>query len=119
MARRWLNSSRQRWLAQRLTLIVLAMQGALLVALAVTPGDPPTRGTLWQLLWAASRRPTFYPLVILLMAGPPLSWLAWQVRGVHRRWLAIGWGTFTALLLVFFSHRVDVMLRVLWWQFGG
>lgn len=117
--KRWITLSRQRRIAQRLALVVLALQGALLVALAVTPGDPPASGTLWQLLWAASRRPTFYPLVALLLAGPPLTWAAWRVRGVHRRWLAVGWGVFGIIAMTYFAGRLAVMLRVLWWRYGA
>lgn len=121
MARRILSLKRQRAIAERASLVVLALQGAVLLALAVTPGDPPGGQTLtlWQLLWAASRKPTFYPLVGLLLAGPVLTLVAWRITGRHRAWLVAGWLVFLAVAVPFFGQRLVVMLRVLWWQYGS
>lgn len=119
MAKRFISLKRQRALAARMTLATLAMQGALLVTLAVTPGDPPGGATLWKLLWASSRKPTFVPLVILLLAGPPLTWLAWRIGGPHRRWLVAGWLTFAVIVALFYIPRLDAMLRILWWRYAG
>lgn len=118
MAKRLISLKRQRAIAARMTLGVVALQAAVLLAFAVTPGEPPAGGTLWQLLWAASRRPTFYPLVALLLAGPPLTVLAWRIAGPHRRWLVAGWVVFLAVAVPLFGHRIWVMLRVLWWRYG-
>lgn len=114
----------KRAAAQRMALAVTALQLALLVALWATPGEPP-RGsggaggvTLWQLLWASARKPTFYPLVALLLAGPALSVVAWRIAGRHRLWLVTSWVAFAAIALPTFGDRLSVMLRVLWWQYG-
>ncbi len=121
MARRLVTAARKRAIAARLALVVLALQGAVLLALAMTPGDPPggARLTLWQLLWASARKPTFYPLVGLLVAGPVLTVVAWRLRGPHRSWLVLGWGAFLAIAVPVYGFRLAVMLRVLWWQYGS
>lgn len=98
--------------------VLLALQLAVLVAFWVTPGEPPGRSALGQLLWAAARRPTFYPLAALLVAGPVLTAVAWRVRGRHRGWALAGWAVFLAVALPVFGHRLWVMLRVLWWRYG-
>jgi hypothetical protein len=116
---RILGVRRQRMIAARLALAVLLLQGAVLLTWYVTPGEPP-RGqtlTMWQLLWASSRKATFYPLVALLVAGPVLTVLACRVDGRHRLWLVCGWVGFALVATHAFSHRLEVMLRVLWWQF--
>ncbi len=99
--------------ATRLTWCVAAMQGAVLLSFALVPARMPPNLPLMDLLWASSRRPQFYPLVALLIAGPVLSVLAWQVRGWHRLTLAICWTAFIFAVLTYHSDRIRLMLRVL------
>ncbi len=88
----------------------------MLLTLAVTPTDPPARMPLFELLWARAHKPSFYPLVALLIGGPALTWLAWQTPGRHRWALTVVWALFLTVLIGFFNDRAAVMLRVLWWQ---
>ncbi len=88
----------------------------MLLTLAVTPTDPPSGPHLLRLLWAWMHRPTFYPLVALLIGGPTLTWIAWRTPGKHRITLACAWGVFLIILIGAFGERTTVMLRVLWWQ---
>ena len=103
-------------MTEHVALVIIALQAVLLLALAATPADPPPRITLFELLWASARKPTFYPLVALMLAGPPLTVIAMRKTGRHRWWLALSWMGFTAILIACFGQRVAVMLRVLWWQ---
>ncbi len=96
--------------------MVLALQAALLLTLAVTPSDPPSGPHLLRLLWASMHRPTFYPLVALLVGGPALTWIAWRTPGRHRTVLIWAWVVFLAVLISAFGDRTVVMLRVLWWH---
>jgi hypothetical protein len=112
MARR----KRRRQLAGVMTWAVAALQGAVLLTFAVDPSDPPQAQGLFQLLWAAAHRPSFYPLVGLLVAGPVLTGLAWCVRGPHRPWLIASWAAFLPLAILWHAHRLNVMLRILWQQ---
>ena len=106
-------------MANHMSLVVMALQGAVLLTLVLTPTELPPRITLFELLWAAAREPEFYPLVALIGAGPVLTVMACQVRGGHRPWLAVTWGAFLVALLVGFGDRVALMLRILWWQVSG
>ncbi len=98
---------------------VVAMQAAMILTLAVTPSDPPKHSRLMQLIWAWMHKPTFYPLIVLILGGPVLSILAWRVPGRHRRILITAWVVFTTIVVVGFGERVKVMLHVLWWQSTG
>ncbi|MEX1017711.1 MAG: hypothetical protein WD534_10180 [Phycisphaeraceae bacterium] len=117
--RRWIGHARRRRAAEHLALVVLALQAALLVTLAVTPSRLPPRLTLFELLWALPQRPTFYPFIAVLLAGPVLTVLACRVRGAHRVWLAVGWPVFVVVLLACFGNRVALMLRIIDWQLRG
>lgn len=117
----WIALARKRRVAEHMAMVVLALQAALLLTFQVTPSRLPPRLTLLELLWALPQRPTFYPFLAVFLAGPVLTVFACRVRGGHRVWLLIGWGTFMVLLLAFFGDRVSLMLRILEWQFrqGG
>lgn len=110
---------RRRAISGQLTWIVIGLQAALLLTLAATPADPPRGPHLFKLIWAWMHKPTFYPLVALLCAGPPLTWLAWQTSGRHRAALVLAWAVFLIILFSVFGHRTTVMLRILWWQAMG
>ncbi len=84
--------------------------------MAVTPGDPPQGSRLLQLIWAWMHKPTFYPLIALLVTGPPLTAIAWQTPGKHRTALVLAWLLFLAVLISCFGKRTAVMLRILWEQ---
>ncbi len=106
---------RRRSFATTLTWIVLALQGALLLTLVVDQSGPPELGlTLLEDLWALAHKPSFYPLVGMIVVGLPASWLAVTQRGPHRVLLLVGWIGFTAAIAQWHWHRVSVMLRVLW-----
>jgi len=103
-------------MSRRLTGFVLACQAVVLLTLALAVADPPTGPKVVHLLWARSHRPAFYPLILLLFAGPTLTWLAWRTRGPHRNALVGSWLIFSAILFVTLHERALAMLRVLWWQ---
>ena len=107
---------RRRRLALWMTLGVVLLLWSLLVTLAVMPGRLPPRGPLFELLWAAGRQPMFYPLVGVLLLGPPLTWLAWRVPGRHRLGLVLAWSVFALVVSLLFQEHVELMLRVLWWR---
>lgn len=111
-----IKPAHRRRLAMWMTQGVLLLQFSLLLTLAVTPTWHPPRVRLFELLWAAMHRPTFYPMVALLIGGPALTVLAWRVRGRHRALLILGWATCIALCIIFFEQRLILMLDVLRWQ---
>lgn len=98
----------------QLTCIVLLLQAALLVTFALDPSEPPRSASFVQALWALGHKPSFYPLVGLVLVGPWATWLALSGRGAHRRVLLASWVLFLPLALVLHGHRIAVMLKVLW-----
>lgn len=114
---RWISRKRQRLLAHRLTILVATLHGILLTTLAFAPDDLPIRIHVFELLWAAPRRPLFYPLIALLFIGPVLTLIAWQVRGHHRFYLLGAWAGSLLLLMTTFAERLGLMLEILWWRF--
>ncbi len=106
-------------LCERLTVLVISLQAAFLLTLWVTPTWTPPRLKFFELIWAWMHRPTFYPLMALLAAGPVLTIVAWLHSGRHRAWLALGWLGFSFLLFKYHHERVVAMARVLWWIWMG
>lgn len=102
-----------------MTWSVIALQAALLLTLAVTPSDPPNGPHIRQLIWAWMHKPTFYPLIALLIGGPILTALAWRTPGKHRPALLLTWVLFLFVLISAFGERTLVMLRILWWHTTG
>ena len=110
---------RRQRMAEHAALVVIALQVSLVLALVLVPGEPPTTRMAWvELLWASARRPTFYPFVAVLTAGPALTLLAVREAGRHRAWLALAWCAFSLVLMLVFARRIAVMLDVLWRQMG-
>lgn len=115
----WISLRHRRHAAEKLALLVIALHLSLIAALLFTPGKPPAPITLFELLWAAARKPMFYFLLLSLTAAPVLSCSAWRTSGRHRAWLMIGWLALTLTLLFVFPKHIAAMFRVLWWQFGA
>lgn len=116
------SSRRRRWfpggsrkVATRLFWAVVALQGAVLVAMAVTSDWPRSGLTLFELLWAAAHKPLFYVLVALLVGGPALTLTAWRLSRESRGWLVAAWVGFVAVMATQFQEETSLMLRVLWW----
>jgi hypothetical protein len=113
-SRRLLPGSPRRH-AARLFWCVVALQGAVLVAMSVTSNWPRSGLTLLELLWAAAHKPLFYVLVALLVGGPALTLLAWRLSRDIRGWLVAAWVAFIAVMATQFHDETSLMLRVLWW----
>jgi hypothetical protein len=111
MPTRWTG---QRRLAGQMTAVVIVLQVAVIGTFLLDPGSPPQRGRLWQALWALKHRESFIPLIALLVVGPPATWLAWTVRGRHRRWIIAAWIIFGLVAASWFAHRLVVMSRLVW-----
>ncbi len=108
----------RQYACAKLTATVVLLQWSLLLTLWVTPTWTPPKMKFFELLWAWLHRPTFYPLVALVVGGPVLSVLAWAGRGTHRIWLVISWVAFAGAIHHWFSDRFMAMLRVLWWMWA-
>ena len=116
-ARKFIRPRRKRQVAGWLAWGVAALQGALLITLAVTPQWNPPAAKFFEIIWAWMHKPSFYPFVALLVLGPILTFLACQVKGLHRWWLAVCWSAFFVIIINLFGDRVLLMGRMLWWRF--
>ncbi|GEM_PF-1801008 len=115
--RKFIKPRHKRVAAGWMTWAVVVLQACLLVTLAVAPRWNPPRGQFFEVVWAWMHKPSFYPFVALLVIGPVLSFLASQIKGMHRWWLLITWSAFFIILVNFFGDRVMVMGRMLWWRY--
>ena len=108
---------RRHRVGAKLTWIVILLQGAMLLTLAVTPPMLlPPRVRFFELIWASMHEPTFYPLVALLIGGPVLSMAALRLRGLHRAWLVASWIAFGVVIYIYHQDRMITMLRALYWS---
>ena len=101
-------------LVTHLTALVLLLQASLLVMFTLDASSPPQSASFFQALWALGHKPSFYPLVALIIIGPWATWLGLCRRGAHRRVLMVSWMLFLPLAGVVYGHRIAVMLKVLW-----
>lgn len=74
----------------------------------VPPGD-----SLPALLWAWGHEAAFYPLLLLIALGPPLTWLACTKRGLHRRLLTIAWLLFLPTAALLHGQNLARMAQIL------
>ena len=102
--------------AEWLTWALAGVLGLLGLSFELTRTRTPPGGDFRMLLWAWLRRPTFVPLVVAMIAGPVLTFLAWRCKGRHRRALVTIW--IAALLWLGLGHgeRIAVMVEVIWWR---
>jgi hypothetical protein len=110
-----LSRRQRRRLAGQMAIVVIGLQCAVIASFWLDGSVPPGHA-LGQLLWADAHRASFYPLVALIMLGPPLSVLALAMHRRHRRLIPASWIAFIILALVIGQHRLLVMLQVLWQQ---
>lgn len=120
MARRILPNLRElrptRQAAGGLTWALAGVLGLLVLSFELTRTWTPRGGDFRMLLWAWFRRPTFVPLVVAMIAGPVLTWLAWRRKGTHRRALVVIWAAALLWLGLRHGQRIAVMFEVIWWR---
>ena len=116
---------KRRRLAFYCTLLLALLETWLLLTLHFTTTSPPLRLHLFELLWALTHRPAFYPLVALILAAPPLVLTNLRTRPVlpayhplnHRTLLLLSALCFLTLLIIYFPHRIALMLRIVAGQY--
>ncbi|MEM6853327.1 MAG: hypothetical protein AAF593_02860 [Planctomycetota bacterium] len=93
---------------------VLTLQAGLLGTLALANAWHPPRVRVLEAAWAWSQHASFYPLLLLLTAGPLCTWLACRLDPRKRLPLAAAWAAFTLSLVFAFGPEAQSMLQTLW-----
>jgi hypothetical protein len=97
-----------------LVLAVVAMQGALLLALWWDASQPPPRFPLAREVWGMMHKTAFYPLAALLTVGLGSTWLGLGVPGPHRWKLVAAWAVFLPVVIWLHGPKLVVMFDLLW-----
>ena len=98
--------------------MVVALQLVCIGTFIADPATQPIGLEPFELLWAWMHQPSFYPLVALLVAGPPLTLLSLRIHGPHRLPLILAWLIFVTVMYLWFYDRVLLKLEILWKQYG-
>ncbi|MEM6459170.1 MAG: hypothetical protein AAF710_07240 [Planctomycetota bacterium] len=93
---------------------VLTLQTGVLGILALANAWHPPKVRALEAAWAWSQDASFYPLLLLLTAGPACTWLACRLDARKRLPLAVAWAAFALTLVFAFGPEAQAMLRGLW-----
>jgi hypothetical protein len=95
---------------------VIVLQAGGLLTLIVTGSWEPPRVRALEVVWTLIADAAMYPLLLLLIGGPLLTWAACSVD--KRKWtvLSLSWGIFGLTLVLGFGAQAQLMLRSLWEQ---
>jgi hypothetical protein len=109
------NNRRPR-IAVSLVLTVVALQVALLATLGFTTRWQPPRVRVFEAIWAWVANVSFYPMLLLLIGGPVITWLAFKLDRRKVGLLFIAWAAFGVTLIMAFGTEAQAMLLTLWQQ---
>ncbi|MEM8737549.1 MAG: hypothetical protein AAGG38_03590 [Planctomycetota bacterium] len=103
-------------LSWSLAAAVIALQLGMLGTLALTTQWQPPKVRVLEALWVWAQNVSFYPLLLLLVGGPVLTWLACRTDRKKLGVLSVSWATFGLTLVLVFGAEAQSLLRTLWDQ---
>ncbi|MEM1108819.1 MAG: hypothetical protein AAGH99_09040 [Planctomycetota bacterium] len=103
-------------LSWTLAAAVVTLQAAMLATLAVTTQWQPPKVRVIEALWAWTQNASFYPMLMLLIGGPLLTWLALSLDRKKLAVLSASWAAFGLTLVLAFGAEAQSMLQTLWDQ---
>ena len=103
-------------LSWTLAAAVITLQAVMLLTLAVTSAWEPPRLPLIEYLWVWASHASFYPMLMLLIGGPILTWLACRMDTKKRGVMSLSWTAFGLTLVLAFGAEAQSMLQTLWQQ---
>jgi len=109
-------ASRKPRLAFTVAASVISLQIALLGTLTLSTYWQPPRVRVLEALWAWCHNVSFYPMLMLLIGGPLLTWLALALDRKKLGVLMLSWGVFGLTLVLAFGTQAQSMLKTLWQQ---
>ncbi|MEM7626447.1 MAG: hypothetical protein AAF333_12695 [Planctomycetota bacterium] len=95
---------------------VITLQAVMLLTLAVTSAWSPPRLPLIEYLWVWASHASFYPMLLLLVGGPVLTWLACRMDAKKRGVMSLSWTAFALTLVLAFGAEAQSMLQTMWQQ---
>lgn len=110
------NPPRKPRLSWTLAAAVISLQAGMLATLAVTTQWQPPKVRVIEAIWAWTQGVSFYPLLLLLIGGPLLTWLALSLDRKKLGVLSASWAVFGLTLVLAFGAEAQVMLKTLWQQ---
>lgn len=117
-ARRNQGLGHPRRLGRYITALVIALQLVCIGAFLADPATLPWNLEPFEMLWAWFHKPSFYPLIVLIAVGFPLTLLSLRIRGPHRAAMILSWMIFATVVYLRFYDRVLLKLEILWKQYG-
>ncbi|MEL7088666.1 MAG: hypothetical protein AAGL98_09545 [Planctomycetota bacterium] len=108
--------ARKPRLSWTLAAAVIALQAILLLTLAVTTAWQPPKLPAIEYLWVCAANLSFYPMLLLIVGGPLLTWLACRMDGKKRSVMSLSWTAFGFTLVLAFGSEAQSMLNTLWQQ---
>ena len=106
------RTDKRRFLAARLTELVILTQAAVIVSFLIDPADKPLGGWIGRIIWGWWHKESFIPLIACLLLAPPMTWLAWSTRGRHRWPLMLSWLLFAIAAGTWYLPRIAAMIRI-------
>lgn len=95
---------------------VIALQAVLLLTLAVTTAWQPPAIPAIEYLWVWAANVSYYPMLLLIVGGPLLTWLACRLDIKKRNVMSLAWTAFGFTLVLVFGAEAQSMLHTLWQQ---
>lgn len=108
--------ARKPRLSWTLAAAVISLQAIMLLTLAVTSSWQPPRIPVIEYLWVWASHTSFYPMLMLLIGGPLLTWLACRMDAKKWGVMSLSWAAFGLTLVLAFGAEAQSMLNTLWQQ---
>lgn len=107
---------RKTRLSWTLAAAVVALQAGILASLAVATRWQPPKVRVIEAGWVWMQDASFYLMVLLLIGGPALTWMACSMDRKKRGVLTLSWAAFGLTLVLAFGAEAQAMLQTVWAQ---
>lgn len=110
------SAARKPRLSWTLAASVVALQAGILASLAFATRWQPPKVRVIEAGWVWLQDISFYLLILLLIGGPLLTWLACSMDRKKRGVLTLSWAAFGLTLVLGFGAEAQAMLQAVWAQ---
>ena len=113
-SKRSAGKARKPRISWTLAASVVALQAGLLLTLAASSRWQPPKVRALEATWAWLQSVSLYPLLMLIIGGPCLTWLACRLDRSKIGVLAVCWAAFGLTLVWVFGAEAQTMLHAIW-----